>query len=157
MWEKAQPDADKRPKAGTDQKESPEQEMKSNSSAPQSTARQTTDTPVKPDPGDARKKATGGSRLPAPDRVKLEALEKAKELGTIVRIKVCHVAEDDEWWAFLYKDEGSIIDLKQFVWNRKTEKLEPFLVIRQIKKDQLDSELRKKEAGRKCMLVDIAK
>lgn len=95
--------------------------------------------------------------MPAPDRVKLEALEKAKELGTIVRIKVCHVAEDDEWWAFLYKDEGSIIDLKQFVWNRKTEKLEPFLVIRQIKKDQLDSELRKKEAGRKCMLVDIAK
>lgn len=95
--------------------------------------------------------------LPERERVRLEALDAAKEIGGILRIKICYVKEDDEWWAFLYRDEGPIIDLKQFVWNRKAEKLEPFLVIRQIKKEEFDGELRKKEPGKTCTLEDVAK
>ncbi|MGC8908873.1 MAG: hypothetical protein ACP5M0_15740 [Desulfomonilaceae bacterium] len=107
--------------------------------------------------GEGKGKDVDRRSLPERERVRLAALDEAKELGSVIRLKICYVKEDDEWWAILYRDEGPIIDLKQFVWNRKTEKLEPFLVIRQIKKEELDSELRKKEPGKTCTLEDAVK
>lgn len=95
--------------------------------------------------------------LPLPERVRLEGLALAKGLGHIVRMKMCHVTADDEWWIILYQEGGSMIDLKQFVWNRTSEKLEPFLVIRQIPRAHLDAEVNKKDPERTCRPIEVPK
>ena len=86
-------------------------------------------------------------------QVKVEARELAKRIGPIERIKMCYVDEDDEWWATFYQDIGSVIDVRQFIWNRESQKFEPFLVLKRISKSKLAAELNRKEKGRHCAVV----
>ena len=73
-------------------------------------------------------------------QVKAAARDLAKNMGGIQKIKVCYVEKDDEWWATLYEDIGTVIDVKQFVWNRESEKFDPFLILKRISKSKLDSD-----------------
>lgn len=86
-------------------------------------------------------------------QVKAAALELAKNIGGIEKIKVCYVDKDDEWWATLYEDIGAVIDVKQFIWNRESEKFDPFLILKRISKSKLDSDLKHNEPGRKCFVI----
>ena len=157
LWEKSESDKPTASDAKTAQKENTPPVRSSEKLIP---AKIPDEPPARPDAAkdsEEQPKTLDRRILADPERVKLEALDMAANLGSIVRMKICHVKEDDEWWAILYKDEGSMIDLKQFVWNRKTEKFEPFLVIRQISRDKLDSDLQKKEPGKTCTPVDVPK
>jgi hypothetical protein len=86
-------------------------------------------------------------------QVKVEARELAKRIGSIEKIKMCYVDEDDEWWATFYQDIGSVIDVKQFIWNRESQRFEPFLVLKRISKSKLAAELNRNEKGRHCAVV----
>jgi hypothetical protein len=96
-------------------------------------------------------------RKPADEdqQVKVAARELAKNMGGIQNIKVCYVDKDDEWWATLYEDIGTVIDVKQFFWNRESEKFEPFLILKRISKSKLDADLKQSEPGRKCAVVAL--
>ncbi len=87
-------------------------------------------------------------------KVRVAALDKASGYPNVKKIKICYAVQDDEWWVILYNDIGKAIDLKQFVWNRKTEALEPHLVIEQISKSRLESHLTKTIPGRGCEILD---
>ena len=87
-------------------------------------------------------------------KVKAAAIKMAKTIPSIVKIKVCYAVENDEWWVTLYDDHGPLIDLKQFTWNREKLDLEPFLVLRQISKGQLEHDLTQKTSGRACEILD---
>jgi hypothetical protein len=87
-------------------------------------------------------------------KVRVAALDQASGYPNVKKIKICYAVQDDEWWVILYNDIGKAIDLKQFVWNRKTEALEPHLVIEQISKSRLESHLTKTIPGRGCEILD---
>jgi hypothetical protein len=87
-------------------------------------------------------------------KVRVAALKKAEEYPNVKKIKICLSVQDDEWWIIFYNDIGTAIDLKQFVWDRKTEALEPHLVIKQIPRSQLESHLTRKQPGRGCEVLD---
>lgn len=86
-------------------------------------------------------------------QVEAAALELAKSLGSIDKIKMCYVDKDDEWWATLYEDIGSVIDVRQFIWNRESQRFEPFLVLKRISKSKLAAELKRNEKGRSCIIL----
>lgn len=87
-------------------------------------------------------------------QVKAAAIKKATGIPTVLKIKVSYAVDSDEWWVILYDDRGPLIDLKQYVWNRETQKLEPFLVLRQIAKSQLERHLTEKLPGRVSHILD---
>jgi hypothetical protein len=105
--------------------------------------------------GEGKTSAPLEKRKPADEdqQVKAAARELAKNMGGIRKIKVCYVDKDDEWWATLYEDIGTVIDVKQFFWNRESEKFEPFLILKRISKSKLDGDLKHNEPGRKCAVV----
>lgn len=162
LWEKTEPSKAAGSDSRTEAKTAGSQTGKSRPDQPQETKDAITPSAeaasaVKPRTGEESSTSRDLMRsLPEDERVKLAAIDIAKSLGGIERMKVCHVKEDDEWWAILYQDAGSIIDLKQFIWNRKTQKFDPFLVIRNISRDKLEVEIKKKEPGRVCTPVEIS-
>lgn len=87
-------------------------------------------------------------------RVRTAALDLARTVGQIARMKVCYSKKDKEWWAILYEDLGSSVDVKQFIWSAEGEKFEPFLVMKRIPKAKLDAEAKKDEIDKTCTLVD---
>ncbi len=87
-------------------------------------------------------------------KVKAAAIKIAKTVPAVIKIKVCYAVENDEWWVTLYDDHGELIDLKQYTWNREKLALEPFLVLRQISKSQLEHDLTQKTSGRACEILD---
>ena len=86
-------------------------------------------------------------------RSKPRPRELAKRIGSIDKIKMCYVDKDDEWWATFYEDIGSVIDVRQFIWNRESQRFEPFLVLRRISKSKLAAELNRNEKGRSCIIL----
>jgi hypothetical protein len=88
------------------------------------------------------------------DRVKEAALDMAKNMATIKKIKICHVKSADEWWVTLFDDIGPMIDLKQYVWDPDSETLTPFLVLKKIAKSRLDHYLTLKEQDKTCQTMD---
>ena len=86
-------------------------------------------------------------------QVKAEARELAKRIGSIDAMKMCYVDKDDEWWATFYRDIGTVIDVRQFIWNRESQKFEPFLALKRISKSRLAAELHRKERGRHCAVL----
>lgn len=86
--------------------------------------------------------------------VKRASLEIAKGIETVKKIRICHFKNQDEWWVTLYDDLGAIIDLKQYVWDRDTETLRPFLVLKRISKNRLESELNSKTPDQTCENLD---
>ena len=91
------------------------------------------------------------------DLVRKAAKEAAKGIETVKKIRICHVKNQDEWWVTLYDDVGPMIDLKQYVWDRDTETLRPFLVLKRISKNRLDSELNLNVPDRTCEIVEPPK
>ena len=88
-------------------------------------------------------------------QVRTAALALSRTMGPIQKIKLCYVTKDDEWWATFYQDIGSVIDLKQFIWNRDSEKFEPFLVLKRIPKSKLAAELKREERGQSCTIIPL--
>lgn len=86
-------------------------------------------------------------------RVRTAALDLAKSLGQVERMKVCYSNKDKEWWAIFYQDIESGIDVKQFFWNSDGEKFEPFLVMKRIPKTKLEAEAKKDEPEKTCTVV----
>jgi len=87
-------------------------------------------------------------------RVKKAARDLASTVGQIKRMKVCYSKKDKEWWAILYEDMGSSVDVKQFIWSAESEKFEPFLVMKRIPKAKMDAEAKKDEIDKTCTVVD---
>lgn len=91
------------------------------------------------------------------DQVKAAALEKAKDLGNIKKAKVCYASKDKEWWVVFYQDTDSAIDVRQFFWHPETERLEPFLVLKRIPRDKMESDFKKDEPGKTCSNLAVPK
>jgi hypothetical protein len=89
------------------------------------------------------------------EKVKQAALEMAKSFPGARKIKICYAIDDDEWWITIYDDEGSSIDLKQFVWDREKEILEPFLVLKRIPRTGMERHAREKRPGKACRVIDL--
>lgn len=96
-------------------------------------------------------------KKPAPkdERLLDAAIEAAKELVAVEKMKLCYKLKEDEWWVSIYVDIRNRIDVKQFIWNRELENLEPFLVLKRIPKSKLASELNKAEPGSICEVVTL--
>jgi len=87
-------------------------------------------------------------------KVKAAAMEKARGIAGIKKLKVCYAVKEDEWWVTLYKEAGSVFDLTQYTWNRDQDKLEEFLVPKRIPSDRLNSHLAEHEANMACEVLD---
>ena len=88
------------------------------------------------------------------DEVRQAALDVAKNIDTIKKIRICHHKTEDEWWVTLYDDIGPLIDLKQYVWDRDSEKLTPFLVLKRISKARFELQLISKDPDKTCEVMD---
>ncbi len=86
-------------------------------------------------------------------QVKAAVRELAKSLEAIAKIKVCYVTKDDEWWATFYEDIGPVIEVKPFIWNRESEKFEPYLVLKRISKSKFETDLKRDDPGQKCDIL----
>ena len=81
--------------------------------------------------------------------------ELAQSVGGVTLAKLCYVKEDDEWWIMLYRESAGKVDLKQFIWNRHSEKPEPFLVIREFSRGRMNIEMKKNEEGKECKVIKL--
>ncbi|MEW6350572.1 MAG: hypothetical protein AB1646_16025 [Thermodesulfobacteriota bacterium] len=88
-------------------------------------------------------------------RVEAAAKELAAKTSGVIKCKICYDVNQDEWWAVLFEDHGSIVDIKPFIWNRDSASFEPFLVVRQIAKDRLEVHVSEDEPSRPCRVVDL--
>jgi len=88
-------------------------------------------------------------------QVRTAALELSRSIGPVQKIKLCYVTKDEEWWATFYEDIGPVIDVKQFIWNRDSERFEPFLVLKRIPKSKLTAELKREERDRTCTVIPL--
>ena len=107
----------------------------------------------------SHEEARGGSaksdkKLSEPELIKRASLEIAKGIETVKKIRICHAKNQDEWWVTIYDDLGPVIDVKQYVWDRDTETLKPFLVLKRISKNKLEAELSSKVPDRTCENID---
>ena len=87
--------------------------------------------------------------------MKRAAVTMAKSFPRARKVKVCYVVDDDEWWVTIYDDLGSSIDLKQYVWDREKEALEPFLVLKRIPRSRMEAHAGEKRPGQACEVIDI--
>jgi len=108
-------------------------------------------------------KPTKASQVPAKEnkgqswedqKVKDAAMRLAKGFPATKKIKICYATKDDEWWVILYEDTGSYYELRQFVWDRDREQLQPFLVLKRIDQDQLNEHVAAAEPDRACEALD---
>lgn len=87
-------------------------------------------------------------------KVKDAALRLAKRFPATQKIKICYATKDDEWWVIFYEDAGSYYELRQFVWDRDTDKLQPFLVLKRIDRHELNEHVAAAEPDRACESMD---
>jgi hypothetical protein len=87
-------------------------------------------------------------------KVKNAAKEIATGLPSVKKIQVCYAVDSDEWWVSLYDDVGTDIDIRQFIWNREQETLEPFLVLNRIPKTRLNAHISRKTRDRACETLE---
>jgi hypothetical protein len=88
------------------------------------------------------------------DKVKGLARDMARRFPNVRKAKVCYDAKDDEWWVILYEDNDSFLELKQYIWNRDEDLMEPFLVQRRVPKSKLEEELASSPRERACEVLD---
>ena len=107
---------------------------------------------------------TGGAKEPGSpearkhwedEKVKRAAVNMAKSFRRARKVKVCYVVDDDEWWVTIYDDLGSSIDLKQYVWDREKEALEPFLVLKRIPRGRMEKHAGEKRPGQACEVINM--
>lgn len=89
------------------------------------------------------------------EKIKTVALNLAATSAAVVRIKVCYYVKHDEWWVIAYEDTGGPIELKQYIWNRDQEKLEPFLVLKTIARDRLEEHVKASEPDKACEVIPL--
>ncbi|MFH0822734.1 MAG: hypothetical protein V2B18_08270 [Pseudomonadota bacterium] len=108
--------------------------------------------PSAPSPKQPVEKADQGrSSPPAEDQeIKRLAMAMAKDMPGIVKLKICYAIDYDEWWAVFYEDTGTLIDLKQYVWNKIQRAFEPHLVVKQVPRDRLEAHAAEREPGKAC-------
>ena len=87
-------------------------------------------------------------------KVRKAAQEILKRYPTAKKVKICYAVKDDEWWVILYDDAGTYYELRQFVWDRDREKLDPHLVLKRIAKSRLQDHLTANEPDRACEVMD---
>jgi len=89
-------------------------------------------------------------------KVKAAAMELARTVPQVKKIKLCYSTRWDEWWVTLYEDIGTLFDLRQFVWNREQEQFQPHLVQQRIAKSALKNHLSESDPERACEAIDPA-
>jgi hypothetical protein len=100
--------------------------------------------------------AKSGSREWEDQRVKEAAFKISRNFPGVKKGKICYSVKNDEWWIVLYDEAGSAYDVKQYVWNRDQEKLDPFLVLKRIGKNRLDEVLASRESDKACEPLDFS-
>jgi hypothetical protein len=88
-------------------------------------------------------------------KVKRAAMELRDAHRSAQKMKLCYAVKDDEWWVTFYEDAASHYDLKQYVWDRDRECLDPFLVMKSIPKDRLHQDLHDGEPDRACEVINL--
>lgn len=89
-------------------------------------------------------------------KVKQAAMELRDAHRSAQKMKLCYAVKDDEWWVIFYEDAASHYELRQYVWDRDRERLDPFLVMKRIPRDRLKQDLSDSEPDRACEVVDLA-
>ncbi len=89
------------------------------------------------------------------EKIKTAAMEMARAMPLVKKMKICLDIKYGEWWVILYEDNGPAIELKQFVWNKDQRRFEPHLVQERIPRDQLEKHVAESEPGRACEVVDV--
>lgn len=89
-------------------------------------------------------------------KVKQAAMELRDAHRSAQKMKLCYAVKDDEWWVIFYEDAASHYELRQYVWDRDRERLDPFLVMKRIPRDRLSQDLSTSEPDRACEVVDLA-
>jgi hypothetical protein len=87
-------------------------------------------------------------------KVKAAADALVKSSPNVRKIRICYAVKYDEWWVTLYEDIGPFFELKQFVWNREQERLQPHLVEQRIAKTALERHLKESEPEQACEALD---
>lgn len=87
-------------------------------------------------------------------KVREAAQEVLKGYPSVRKVKICYAVKDDEWWVILYDEAGTYYELRQFVWDRDREKLDPHLVLKRIAKSRLQDHLMANEPDRACEVMD---
>jgi hypothetical protein len=90
-------------------------------------------------------------------KIREAAMEMAKGLPQVSKIKVCYAVKDDEWWVTFYDNAGAFTELKQYTWNRDLEKLEAFLVLKRIPSSRVQQHLTEEEPGKACDVFQAQK
>ncbi|MGO9569875.1 MAG: hypothetical protein ACLP5H_20280 [Desulfomonilaceae bacterium] len=87
-------------------------------------------------------------------KVRDAAVEMAKASPEVKKIKICYAVKEHEWWVIFYERGEGIFELKQYIWNKESEKLEPFLVLKRIPAARLQQHLTEEEPGRACEIME---
>lgn len=101
------------------------------------------------------------SKEPAPQRPEWEdqkvraAAEKlAQAVPNVKGIKLCYTVKNGEWWVTLYEDIGTLLNLRQFVWDREQERFQPHLVQQRIAKNALERHLAESDLDQACETLE---
>lgn len=126
-----------------------------------------TDNPFaeKPEPKDQRPKLyeplqpPGGQSGPAEQewedqKVRDAAVVMAKASPEVKKIKICYAVKQHEWWVILYEQGQGFFELKQYIWNKESEKLDPFLVVKRIPAARFQQHLTEEEPGKACEILE---
>jgi len=78
----------------------------------------------------------------------------AKASPEVKKIKICYAVKQHEWWVILYERGQGFFELKQYIWNKESEKLDPFLVVKRIPEARLQQHLTEEEPGKACEILE---
>lgn len=88
-------------------------------------------------------------------KVREAAVEMAKASPEVKKIKICYAVKEHEWWVVLYERGEGYFELKQFIWNKESERLEPYLVVKRIPAARLQQHLTEEEPGKACEVMEL--
>jgi hypothetical protein len=87
-------------------------------------------------------------------KVRDAAVVIAKASPEVKKIKICYAVKQHEWWVILYERGQGFFELKQYIWNKESEKLEPYLVQKRIPAARLQQHLTEEEPGKACEVLE---
>ena len=85
------------------------------------------------------------------------AIGLAKKHAPVDQMRLCYAKKTREWWITLFRNEGHVLELKQYIWNKLEDKLDPFCVEKRIAKDALADYLSEQPRGRECSAFEHTK
>ncbi len=89
--------------------------------------------------------------------VKNIARDLAKKYSPVENMTICYATREDEWWITLFQDEGHAFELKRYIWTKRNDKVEPFLVPKRIARGDLTDYLNEKPLGKECTAFEHTK